>query len=114
MFAFEHMSSQHATLIEHNRAFSNMRKKVTEISVEKKRADDKLLKLQADMEHESTTCRELKEELLRVQGDFTLDLEDKDVALRLVVERKAELEHERVTFQEEKDELQRDFGTGSY
>jgi len=41
------------------------------------------------MEHESIACRELKEDLSRVQGDFKLALEDKDLARPLAKEMKA-------------------------
>ena len=85
---------------EQNRALAKLRKKVDEISAEKK-AEDKLLELQAHMERESTACRELKEELSRVHRDLKLTLEEKNMA-------KVELEPERVTSQKEMDELRRD------
>jgi len=62
MFVLGHMGSQQASLKERNRALVDLRKKVNEMSTEKK-AKDKLLKLQAVMECEPTVCRELKEEL---------------------------------------------------
>ena len=52
--------------------------------------EDKLLELQAAME---LACRELKEELSRVQGDLKLALEEKNTD-------KSELEQERITPQE--------------
>jgi len=53
------------------------------------------------MECESTACHELKEELSRVQGDLKPALEEKNVAM-------AELEQKRATSQEGMDGLWRD------
>ena len=52
VFSFRHMNSQQATLKEQNRALANLRKWVDEIFAKKKKAEDKLLELHADMEYE--------------------------------------------------------------
>ena len=86
MFALGDMGNQQATLKEHDRSLADMRKRISKISAERKKAEDKLLELQAPME---LTCRELTEELSRVQGDLKLVLEEKSGT-------KAELEQERI------------------
>ena len=60
MFALEHMGNQQAALKERDRYHTDLRKRVDEISVERKKAEDKLLELQVAME---LACRELAEEL---------------------------------------------------
>jgi len=80
-------------LKEQDRSLANLRKSIDEISAEK--AEDKLLELQAAMEQ---ACREVKEELSRVQGDLKLALKEKNTA-------KAQLERERIRSQEVMDWL---------
>ena len=74
MFALGHMDNQQAALKEQNRALADLRKMIKEIFVEKKKAEDKLLELHADMECESTAYSELKEELSRLQKISNLPL----------------------------------------
>ena len=63
VFAFGHMGSLKVTLKEWNRALADLRKRVDDISA-KKKAEDKLLELYADMERESIAHHKLKKELL--------------------------------------------------
>ena len=66
MLTLGHMGHQQATLNDQNKALTDSERRVTEVSVEKKRTEDKLSALQADIERELTISRGLKEEILRV------------------------------------------------